>query len=93
MRTCKKNRDSQCNRLKNKLVLEPLSVLEPMRKTCMISETIFHCLFVVVFVVLVTKSSLTLRDSVDRSPARLLCLWDFPGKNTGVGGHFLTGGK
>jgi len=59
----------------------------------MISEAIFHCLFVVVFVVLVTKSSLTLRDSVDRSPARLLCLWDFPGKNTGVGGHFLTGGK
>ena len=22
-------------------------------------------------------------------PARLLCPWDFPGKNTGVGGHFL----
>ena len=21
-------------------------------------------------------------------PARLLCLWDFSGKNTGVGGHF-----
>ena len=23
------------------------------------------------------------------SPARLLCLWNFPGKNTGVGCHFL----
>ena len=23
---------------------------------------------------------------------RLLCLWDFPGKNTGVGGHFLFQG-
>ena len=22
-------------------------------------------------------------------PARLLCQWDFPGKNTGVGCHFL----
>ena len=26
------------------------------------------------------------------SPARLLCLWDFPGKNTGVGCHFLIQG-
>ena len=25
-------------------------------------------------------------------PARLLCPWDFPGKNTGVGGHFLLQG-
>ena len=27
-----------------------------------------------------------------RYPARLLCPWDFPGKNTGVGCHFLTPG-
>ena len=26
-------------------------------------------------------------------PARLLCPWDFPGKNTGVGSHFLLQGK
>ena len=25
-------------------------------------------------------------------PARLLCLWNFPGKNTGVGCHFLLQG-
>ena len=25
-------------------------------------------------------------------PTRLLCLWDFPGKNTGVGCHFLRHG-
>ena len=25
-------------------------------------------------------------------PARLLCLWDFPSKNTGVGCHFLLQG-
>ena len=26
-------------------------------------------------------------------PTRLLCLWDFPGKNTGVGCHFLLQGN
>ena len=26
-------------------------------------------------------------------PARLLCPWDLPGKNTGVGGHALLQGK
>ena len=26
-------------------------------------------------------------------PARLLCPWDFPGKNTGVGCHFLLQGS
>ena len=26
-------------------------------------------------------------------PARLLCPWDSPGKNTGVGGHFLLQGS
>ena len=25
-------------------------------------------------------------------PTRLLCPWDFPGKNTGVGSHFLLQG-
>ena len=25
-------------------------------------------------------------------PTRLLCLWDFPGKNTGIGCHFLLQG-
>ena len=27
-----------------------------------------------------------------REPIRLLCLWNFPGKNTGVGCHFLLQG-
>ena len=26
-------------------------------------------------------------------PAKLLCLWDFPGKNTGMGCHFLLQGN
>ena len=31
----------------------------------------------------------TLLGPHELQPARLLCLWDFPGKNTGVGCHFL----
>ena len=38
----------------------------------------------------VAKSRLTFCDPMDcMEPARLLCLWDFPGKHTGVGCHFL----
>ena len=29
---------------------------------------------------------------MDCGPTRLLCLWNFPGKNTGVGCHFLLQG-
>ena len=32
---------------------------------------------------------LTLCDPIDGSPTRLACPWDSPGKNTGVGCHFL----
>ena len=31
-------------------------------------------------------------DSTDHSPAGLHCPWDFPGKSTGVGCHFLDQG-
>ena len=31
----------------------------------------------------------TLCNSIDGSPTRLLCPWDSPGKNTGMGCHFL----
>ena len=42
---------------------------------------------------LVTQLGPTLCNPVDSSPQpRLLCLWDFPGKNTGVGCHFLLQG-
>ena len=42
---------------------------------------------------LVSQLCLTLCDPIDCSPpARLLCLWNFPGKNTGVGGHSLLQG-
>ena len=30
---------------------------------------------------------------MDYSFAMLLCSWDFPGKNTGVGSHFLLQGN
>ena len=35
------------------------------------------------------QSCPTLCDPIDSSPPRLLCPWDSPGKNTGVGCHFL----
>ena len=39
----------------------------------------------------VTQLSPSLREPMDCnwSPTRLLCPWDFPGKNAGVGCHFL----
>ena len=40
----------------------------------------------------VTKPCLTLCDPHGLFPARLLCPWDFPGKKTGVGCHFLLQG-
>ena len=46
----------------------------------------------------VPKSCLTLCDQshtrlpLDSQPTRLLCPWDFPGKNTGLGCHFLLQG-
>ena len=38
---------------------------------------------------LVTKSCLTLATPWTVALARFLCSWDFTGKNTGVGCHFL----
>ena len=39
-----------------------------------------------------TKSCLTPCDPMDYITVRFLCPWDSPGKNTGVGGHFLLQG-
>ena len=41
---------------------------------------------------LVTKSRLTLLWPYGLKTSRVLCLWDFPGKNTGVGCYFLLQG-
>ena len=41
---------------------------------------------------LMTKSCLTLLRPHELQPARLFHPWDFPGKNTGVGCHFLSQG-
>ena len=41
---------------------------------------------------LAAKSYQTLLQPHKLWPARLLCPWDFPGKNTGVGCHFLLQG-
>ena len=41
---------------------------------------------------LVTKSCLALLQAHGLYPTRFLCPWNFPGKNTGVGCHFLFQG-
>ena len=43
----------------------------------------------IVAIFVVVQSHLTLLPPHGLKPARLLCPWDFPGKNTGVGCHFL----
>ena len=40
----------------------------------------------------VNLSCLTLCDPYGLKPGKHLCLWDYPGKNTGVGCHFLLQG-
>ena len=44
------------------------------------------------FCYLVTNLCLILLQSCGPQPTRLLCPWDFPGMNTGVGCHFLVQG-
>ena len=46
-----------------------------------------ECQCHVYFQGLVTQLCLTFCDPMNCSPPRLLCLWNFPGKNTGVGSH------
>ena len=52
----------------------------------------FVCLFVYYCCCSVAKSCLTLIWLHRLQPARLLCPWDFPGKNIGVGCQFLLQG-
>ena len=47
------------------------------------------CLYLCVISCSVMSDSLQLHG---REPTRLLCPWDFPGKNTGLGCHFLLQG-
>ena len=56
---------------------------------------LFLCQFPTVLICcccLVTKSRLTLLQPHGVQPTRFLCPWDFPGKSTGVGCHFLLQG-
>ena len=41
---------------------------------------------------LFSRKVVSFGDPIDCSPTRLLCPWDFPGKSTGVGCHFLLQG-
>ena len=47
----------------------------------------YRFIYIVWYVCSVARSCPTLFNST--KPARLLCPWNFPGKNTGVGCHFL----
>ena len=47
----------------------------------------------IVLLLLITKLCVTLSQPHGLEPARVLCLWDFPGKNTGVGCHSLFQGS
>ena len=56
-----------------------------------------HIIFLMVsiafcFCCLVAKSCLTLLRPCELQPTNLLCPWDFPGKSTRVGCHFLLQG-
>ena len=54
----------------------------------------FYCIYVCVCVCMCVSRSV-MSDSLQPHrlwPTRLLCLWDSPGKNTGVGCHFLLQG-
>ena len=53
----------------------------------------FHFSFLILFCCcLVAKSCPTLLQPHELQPTRLFCSWNFPGKNTGVGYHFLLQG-
>ena len=49
----------------------------------------YTSLIFVVCVCSIAKPCRTFCDLLDCSPSRLLCPWDFPGKNIGVDCHFL----
>ena len=55
-----------------------------------IAESYGNCTFSFVKMCVLCVSHSVVSNSL--RPTRLLCLWDFPGKNTGVGYHFLLQG-
>ena len=68
-----------------------------LNSSCLIFPTSVNCItfqpvVVVIVDVLVAKSRPTLLQTHGLQPPRLFCPWDFPGKNTGVGYHFLPQG-
>jgi len=58
-----------------------------------VKQVMVVCVCISVCMCVCAQSHLTLCDPMDRSqPTRLLCPWEFPGKNTGAGYHFLFQG-
>ena len=56
------------------------------------SQVVCVCVCVCMLSCLVVSDSLWLNKLWSLAPARLLCLWNFPGKITGVECHFLLQG-
>ena len=69
-------------RLNTRILCYP-RMLKPGSDSCHFAHVAFG------FGYLVTKSFQTLCNPVNCRPTRLLCPWDFPGRNAGVGCHFL----
>ena len=61
------------------------STFSPVKINSLVESTIMYYLTLSICCSVVSDSLL----SLVLQPARLLCLWDFPGKNTRVGCHFL----
>ena len=62
-------------------------VIHPVLIWCFLKKSIF------IFILTCSESSETVNHFVmslfNPLPARLLCQWNYPGKNTGVGSHFV----
>ena len=56
------------------------------------AEYIYIFIYIYTYIYICCQVASVMSDSVrphGLQPTRLLCPWDSPGKNTGVGGHFL----
>ena len=74
------------------MVSTVLDAFHPIMKTINDYHYLDLCALPFCFCCLVVKSCLTLLWPHGLQPARLLCPWDFLGKKTGVGCHFLFQG-
>ena len=57
------------------------------------AETLYIHTYIHIYIyIMCVQSQLSLCSPVDYGPSRLVCPWNFPGKNIGTGCHFLLQG-